>query len=48
MAAVITLYAYRAKSYNGNKAKAKNANFIGYFLETYCVTILPGIPEKNK
>ena len=40
--------AYRAKSYNGKKAKAKKANFLGYFLATDCVTTLPGIPVENK
>ena len=40
--------AYRAKSYNGKKEKAKNANFISYFLATDCVTTLPGIPEEKK
>ena len=40
--------AYRAKSENGKKGKAKKANFLSYFLARDCVTTLPGIPEKNK
>ena len=39
--------AYRAKSYNGKKAKAKKANFLGYFLATDCVTTLPGIQQRR-
>ena len=35
--------AYREKPDNGMKAKAKKAKFLGYFLATGCVTILPGI-----
>ena len=40
--------AYRAKSDNGKKAKAKKANFLSYFLETHYVTTLPGIPADKK
>ena len=55
MASVTTLYgvkmtalAYRAKSDNGNKGKAKKDKFPSYFLATDCVTTLPGIPEEKK
>ena len=40
--------AYREKSDNGKKAKSKKANFLRYFLETDCVTTLPGIPTEKK
>ena len=55
MAAVTTLYgvkmialAYRTKSDNRKKAKAKKDKFLTYFLATDCVTTLPGIPEQKK
>ena len=40
--------AYREKSDNGKKAKAKKDNFLSYFLATYRVTTLPKIPEEKK
>ena len=39
---------YCAKYDDDKKAEANKSNFIRQFLETYCVTTIPGIPADKK
>ena len=44
----IIALAYREKSDNGKKKRAKEPIFLRYFLATDCFITLPGIPVEKK